>query len=232
MLKFYDLRHPKAEHGTHVSAITGLMGEDIILGLLQNFLRKQKAYTTRLLSHKCVPGTRSGSRLDAWLLAEKEGQRKLFQIEIKNWCASSIGGIPVPLDKSSQEIHQIAKRNFERYFQNENNAKKILKVLSSMRLPQGYEHVPNTPIIPLVALWAPVAASKSKVATSKPPPHYFVMENKGFNKAIFPEFHVFSTSLYLRSLAEDSIDIKMPRFQERLDHIRKIVDINPNSKRM
>ncbi len=215
LLRFYDLRRADTGYGTHVSAITGLMGEDIILGLLEHFLQNRKGYETQLLSYRCVPGTASGARLDAWLLAKRETKSELFQIEIKNWCASSIGGIPVPLELPPEEVHPIAERNFTHYFRNENNAKKILKVLFPMRPPQGYEQLSITP---LVALWAPVAHTKSLDS-------YFSVKNWHFNQERFPEFHVFSSSIYLRSLSADQIDIGLPRLIDRLAHIHEIVEM-------
>lgn len=216
LLRFYDLRRADTGYGTHVSAITGLMGEDIILGLLEHFLKNQKGYDeTQLLSYRCVPGTASGARLDAWLWAKRKAKCELFQIEIKNWCANSIGGVPVPLELPSKEIQPIAEHNFTHYFRNENNAKKVLKVLLPMRPPQGYEQLSITP---LVALWAPVAHTKSL----KP---YFSVKNWHINQERFPTFDVFSSSIYLRSLSVDQIDIGLPRLIDRLNYIHEIIEM-------
>lgn len=100
LLEFYDKRRtwPTAT-GSPVSAITGVIGEDLVLGLLCRHL------DGKILSYGCKPGGSSGRRLDAWVSAG----RKLYQVEVKNWCAHSMGGQTVPDDTSG--IRKIAERN-------------------------------------------------------------------------------------------------------------------------
>lgn len=191
-----------------------MIGEDVVLALLKHFLLSIQGYETEILSYRCVPGTASGARLDAWLLAERGGESVLFQVEVKNWCANSIGGIKVPVDASEEEIAPIAQRNFQFYFHTSDNARKTLKVLNTMKAPIGYGRLP---VIPLIALWAPVGVEA--------PTPYFTVKNWHSNQECFPEFHVFSSSLYLRSLDADQLDIELPRLTDRLKHIREIIEI-------
>src|SRR5260370_611381 len=94
LITFYD--QPRAwateveGRGSHVSAITGLIGEDLIIGLLRHFWCSEGA-SSKILSYQCYPGTQKGERLDAWLLREYQGEHWLFQVEVKNWSGHSKG---------------------------------------------------------------------------------------------------------------------------------------------
>ncbi len=88
-----------------------------------------------------------------------------------------------------------------------------LKVLFPMKPPLGYE---NYRIVPLVALWSAVSNSN----LLKP---YFSVHNRYFNEGLFPHFDVFSSSLDLRTLDMEFLDIDLPRFSDRLTRIKEIV---------
>lgn len=62
ILGLYDKRRKwPTETGSPVSAITGIIGEDLVLGLLCESLKG------KILTYGCKPEGLSGCRLDAWV---------------------------------------------------------------------------------------------------------------------------------------------------------------------
>src|SRR5437867_11663435 len=108
LLDFYD--DPQSElfaadgRGSHVSAITGLIGEDLILGLLLHYWKSQ-GDSARVISYQCTQGTIKGVRLDAWVI-KNDGE--LFQVEVKNWSAHSRDGYRLPADSSQEDVAAFA----------------------------------------------------------------------------------------------------------------------------
>jgi hypothetical protein len=91
VLQFFD-EAPNESLG-HATAIVAVAGEELGLALLVHYLRSI-GRPTALVSDKCTPGTRSGSRLDGWVRAGDT----LYQVEVKNWSAHAIGGRRLPID--------------------------------------------------------------------------------------------------------------------------------------
>ena len=92
-----------------MSAVTGLVGEDIVLGCFQHYLQHQEECVTETPIWKCTSGKKKGPWLDAWLKIEQQGKPHLLQIEIKNWCANSYGKVmPLPIDADDKAVSMLS----------------------------------------------------------------------------------------------------------------------------
>jgi len=83
--------------------------------------------------------------------------------------------------------------------------------------------------IPLLAFWAPVALRGRSRETTSPfwfncnLADYADVVPEHYRKVTFRKIHVFSASLYLRSLKAAEIDILMPRAEARLLQLRQLL---------
>lgn len=209
LLSFYDDRRTwltETDHrGAHVSAITGLLGEDIVIGLLLHLWRSL-GHTAVVGSYRCNQG-KSGSRLDAWIVQDSI---KLYQVEVKNWSAHSLGGKDLSPDASEQERSAVARSRWKHYFENQTGlASEVSKVLTPMKVPEVFAALP---VSKLLCFW-------SYVVNAKAEPLSVVTVNS-------EQLHVFSASAYLRSLTSDSLLLEMPRANARL----KLVDTLRHTK--
>jgi len=100
-LEFYDEAVPSSQH--HATAINAVAGEDMGAGLFLHYLA-QKNISAKILSDKCTQGTKSGVRLDRWILAVKNEQKTYYQTEIKNWSAHAFGGKRLNVNATHKEI--------------------------------------------------------------------------------------------------------------------------------
>ncbi len=215
LLAFYDKRQEwPAETGSPVSAVTGVMGEDLVLGLLCHYLGG------KILTYRCKPSGRSGAWLDAWVSAGKQ----LYQVEVKNWSAHSAGGLKVPSDLTG--LRNVAQRNLINFFTKSKPPERIWKVLGEMSLPP---EAGTAKPIPVLAFWAPVAEQKSNSANL---PWCFECKVSDFLNAV-PEryqntphrkIQIFSASLYLRSMRGNNLNVPMPRAEARLQELGKLLE--------
>jgi len=238
LLKFYDTQ-PAAnqEMGSPITAITALIGEDLVLGLLRLYLEESGQALQHEPQYKCTSGQKHGPRLDAWLHTQKGD---IFQTEVKNWCASAIGGVSVS-DKRESVIKtkgsgresytwfEAAKHNRERYLNRKDVAAKVWKVLVPMKPPEQWAC--KTPA-PLLAFWSPVAPTEATSEQDLKP--FFSLETKAYEAIIeqsglqlptkqFPTVWIFSASNYLRALkTKDTISIHMPRVHSRLRQLLEV----------
>jgi hypothetical protein len=221
LLDLYDGGHDWTEReGSPISAITGMIGEDLVLALLRDHLASRGGSQTPRYDCKG-----HGSWLDAWLVTPTAR----YQVEIKSWCASAFGGKKVKPDDSN--LRQVAEKNLERYLTHKDCIKAVWKVLKPMDKtppPDGTQ-----PIRPLLAFWSPVARLDG---TEPLPPCFFTCNTSDYATAIreagieaheFEEVDVFSASLYLRSLTDESLSLPMPRAAHRLDELAKLIEIPP-----
>jgi hypothetical protein len=106
LLSFFDTR-PKDSVG-HASAITGLLGEDLIAALTSRYLEEHGASVV-IRSEPVTTGKKRGFRLDRWIEVTQNNQRLLFQTEIKNWGSHSSGGrtLACDVDVSSAREHRL-----------------------------------------------------------------------------------------------------------------------------
>ena len=245
LLKLYDKKRKKEKTaedkedlGSPITAITSLIGEDLLLGLFDHYLQDKTAgdgiiWDPRLM-YKCKGPGNKGSRLDAWIKTKKG---KLYQAEAKNWCASAIGGVEVEDDyetntektKSKCKKYtwpEAARHNRKRYLTHKDAIKPVWKVLVKTQSleKEDPEH--------LLLFWSPVApfegASKDKLEpffSVKSSEFAESIEETGLDLAVpyAEEVHIFSASNYLRQTgAPSEFYIYMPRVRERLEELRKL----------
>jgi len=219
LLEFYDQKHKwPVEVGSPISAITGLIGEDLVLGLLHHYLR-----TTRGgCNHPIVKCRGKGSWLDAWVITNSE----CYQTEVKNWCASAFGGREIKADDSN--VLGVSKYNLVRYLTHKDAANSVWKVLKPMSRPAEYGHLD---LLPLLAFWSPVALPKVKNASQLKPffktptePYQDSIEMAGVGEHAFRHVWIFSASLYLRQFKQVRIKLQMPRAVQRLKKLQELVD--------
>lgn len=208
ILAFYNTCQKDDGHGTHVSSITSLIGEDLILGLLEHYWENVHQARMEILKYICTTGKKKGPHLDAWVLKVQKEEKQLFQVEIKNWGANAIGGTVIPEGALNETILPEAKNTFEKYLKDP----KVTKVFETMKKPR------NAPVesdpLPLIAVWSPVSNSDQLSP-------YFVV-SKYSNRQ---PFHVFSASLYLRSLSSEYVDIKSERVDKRMERLTQMIEM-------
>ncbi len=214
LIRFYDTRDARDGMGSHVSAITALLGEDLLLALLRAYWREQ-GYESRVLSYRCKGKGAKGKRLDAWVVRERDTERLLFQVEIKNWAAYSLGEQPLPADADDSQVATRALSQWNWYFQEATiSHEAVAKVLTlGMKKPAGYEDVP---VLPLVCFWFAISNAA--------PACYSI---RAFPSASpFAELHVFSGSMFVRSqtgLEIDLSDFGLPRAAARLELLDELI---------
>lgn len=208
LLHFYD--DPTSAHfspegrGAHVSAITGLMGEDLVLALLIHYWCG-KGSRAEVLSYKCTTGKSKGSRLDAWVLKD---DKELFQVEVKNWSGHSLGGYTLPENCPEEQLAAFANKRWMKYFAgDESLPDEISKILDNMRPPSEFEKLP---VAKLIGFWFPIWNSDGQPFSVK------VLKTDVVN--------VFSASAYLRALPADltTLELALPRAEARLALIAQL----------
>ena len=131
----------------HHSSLIGLMGEPLAVGLLLHFLR-QFAPQTQCISMKVTQGTRAGTRLDAWI---SDGERTLYQTEIKMWGGNALGGLRIKESHTPEELIALGQKQWRSQLwdakaKNFYDAK-VAKVLTLMRKPSGFDSFDVQPLL-------------------------------------------------------------------------------------
>ena len=212
LIRFFDENVGEDGRGSHVSAITSLWGEDLILGILQYYWKEKEKADSEILSYICNTGNKKGNRLDAWILkANSVKKQVLYQVEVKNWSAYSMGGKHMPISASDADLKNRSKKTWDYYFRtDEIPVKNVSKVMGSMKNPPGHEEYPR---IPLLCFWFLIADENQAHFTVK-------------HCADGTEVHVFSASSFLRSLNVSHIDVSMPRVDRRLQLLFDLVSLD------
>jgi hypothetical protein len=226
LLAFYDEpnQEKKDPTGSSVSALTALIGEDLVLGALDHYFRQriQKPIDyscrgwMRVVSRKGSKPKRSNSWLDAWIVLPG----KCFQTEVKNWSASAVGGQAV----SRAGLIAAAHHNMRLYLGSKRNTRMVWKVVKEMRDP------PSKTILPMLAFWSPIAPLSTRQESDLNPlfrqnlkPYLRQMRTAKIKSAGFKSVMVFSASIYLRHLKkrrQKTVRLYMPRAAQRLSLLR------------
>lgn len=196
LLGFYDAPAPD-ERGIHAAAINAVAGEEFGLALLVRFLRSNQVDAVAL-EVPCTTGGRRGHRLDGWVRTPDV----LYQVEVKNWSSNSLGGTRFPLDASQEEsrVHRI--KVWGEYWDGSTFVDPpAAKVLEPMRPPTN-----DLPVEPLIAFWVSLHPAGDAQPLFRVP----------LSNMAFEHVNVFSMSTYLRGLAEDRIDLALPKTTARL----------------
>lgn len=197
--------------GSHVSAVTGVIGEDLILGLFLHFWEKSQPRAGRvgLQQYQCRSAN-DGRKLDAWLKrVDAQNQiNELFQVEVKNWCYHSFAMLRQSLqaDANAEDVKQVARSNWETCIAKQRNRDSLAKVKCKMRRPETATR--RTSITPLLCMWAPLMPPGARQLR---PFWKLNCDGHYLNGVTF-----FSASLYLRSIKTKTLKLQMPRAEKRL----------------
>lgn len=208
-IRFYDETH--GMNKKHASAVTGVIGEDVAIAVFCHYL-SSRGWEVTPLDEPCTQGTKKGKWLDKWLLVESNDDAWLYQAEVKNWSAHSIGGKHLALDATPEEFRILTQARWREEWDEVNkkfHKPQVNKVLLTMRPPMLYR---KQRIEPIVIYWFAIHPTGAKEAC-------FTMEAQG----AFSRVSVFSISTYLRSLLAHTIDVDVPRVAERLAILEKLL---------
>jgi hypothetical protein len=151
LVNFYDYAVKGSER--HAAAVNAMIGEEFAVSLVLQYFQKN-GKTLVALPVPCTQGTQKGKRLDKWFVQKDPEGVFLYQTEIKNWSAHSIGGTPavkewhdLPLD--SLEWTQYRKKVWNRRFTTNSTLRdpEARKVLTPMKPPSEFEHAAIKPVI-------------------------------------------------------------------------------------
>ena len=195
----------------HHTAITGLIGEPLAVGLILHYLRSN-GFPAKFLSWKVTPGTKSGQRLDAWI---SDGAGTLYQTEIKMWAGNAIGGLRLKPDLPEHELAARGVKQWQERIWNEKrgafHSDNVGKVLKPMHVPkEGH----GMRVKPLLCLWWLVQPSLQPC-----PKGWFTQK---VSDGAFDEFAVFSLTRYLLSLSEEQLTLELPGLPQRLAWMNRI----------
>ena len=217
LVNFYDFAVKGS--ATHATAVNAMMGEEFGVALMLHYFQMQ-GKPLEALAGPCNQGTRSGKRLDKWFVHKVSDDVLLYQTEIKNWSAHSLGGTRAddtlresPLD--SDKWTNYRKDVWGQRFTTSKTLKDptALKVLTPMRRPPGYE----TAIVkPVICFWEGMhPEGKGDVFFDIPLSH-----------EKFVSLSVFSMSNFVHQLlagGTDFLDVAMPDAVARKDWIEKLL---------
>ena len=153
LLNFYDYRVPSSN--THASAINAVLGEDLAVALLIHYF-KGVGLEVIALDEVCTQGTQRGYRLDKWIAVKSATQSVIYQVEIKNWSAHSIGGKSVKLDADEDYMREFRTKRWLHQFNVDKqlpSQKETLKVLTKMRVPTEFSNYKHEA---LLCFWEPL----------------------------------------------------------------------------
>lgn len=202
LIRFYDDLADKAfadtNRGAHVAAITGLIGEDLLLGLFaHHYASQEPPLVCEFQPEKCKAPGKKGKRLDAWVTI---GEHRLAQVEIKNWSAHSLGERPLALDADEQAVKAAARKRWKEFFgNNDKMPSSALKILLDMPPP---DRLNGRDVEKVLCFWLPLAQDEVAPMTTA--------------QIMGKTVNVFSGSIYLRQLRRESLELDVPRVEARL----------------
>ena len=236
-LRFFDEKPVWA--GKNVTAIVGMIGEDLNAACFRHYMESKGAKVT-VLQDTVGTGGSKGPRLDRWIIVDwdwPDGRsRTVFQTEIKNWSAFAIGGEKLSVQASRKEVAKYKKGRWESKWDPKHGTlrtKDIAKVLVPMK-PPSYLEQERENLRPLLIFWEAVGPSRpaNNHLFCKPGPTYnfpFTPPSTWpeLGPCEFPELWVFSVSSYLRSLPDATIELQMPNAADRLGILDRLFFTTP-----
>ena len=211
LLEFFD--HSSPTSGFHSSAINGVIGEDLGLGLLTHYFEGQGIQAV-LEGYSATTGTKKGRRLDGWILVDARGERSRYQVEIKNWNAHSLGGRSLSCEATVELAGQYMRDRWVEEW--DATARRFTNLAVDKVLTRMISPAPVLPVKPLVAFWFAIHPT----GQNEP---FFEVPCKGD----FSSVCVYSMSTYLRSLTDEWIAIAAPRAEARLDILSRLTSTAP-----
>lgn len=209
LLTFYDA--PNKGVGGHVSAITGVIGEDLGAGLLIDYFRR-RGIQAEVIGSRVTQGTNIGKRLDRWILVTKRNRSICYQVEIKNWGASAIGGRRIELDASAATLRRHKIERWGREWNGKDFIKEgVKKVLTLMRSP-----ISGISVEPMVIFWDAMHPTGANT------PLFSVQ----LISKVFSRVWIFSMSSYLRKLFKAGvreIEFEAPAIKARMQMLKELL---------
>lgn len=217
LVDFYDFAVKGSER--HATAVNAMMGEEFAISLMLHFFKVRHGELLVALPEPCNQGTQKGVRLDKWLLRKNEEAGILYQTEIKNWSAHSLGGVKAdekwrdfPLNSGiwTEYREKVWGRRFNADMSLKDST--ATKVLTPMKPPPGFE---NAEIKPVICFWEGMhPQGKAEVFFSVP------LTNQHFD-----ELFVFSISNFVHQLLSEGtefIEVEMPVAAARKEWIDRL----------
>lgn len=205
VLRFFDTNREVKHYATGVKSV---LGDEFGLQLLCHYFRHQ-GKQAKIISRRVTTGGRSGHRLDGWLQVGKPPRGVLYQVEVKMWSATSLGGKVLRLDVDRRKLREHKQMIWKQYWTGTTfRSKQLRKVFLPMKPPSSARSIRA-----LACLWDP-------------------MHPKGWDVPLFrvclhgqpfSEVWVFSMSSYVRQLRCSEIDLDLPEVEERLCWLRRMV---------
>ena len=90
-----------------------MIGEDLLIAVVLHYWAKVGFTDAQALPDLCKEPGKKGKRLDAWLLRDTV---TIFQVEIKNWSAHSIGGRAIQENASNELLVAETSCRWNEYF--------------------------------------------------------------------------------------------------------------------
>jgi hypothetical protein len=202
ILSFFD---ESAATAAHANAIKAVAGEELGFALLLEYFRR-RGIAARMGAQRCTTGNARGERLDGWIVVPNGDCDTYYQVEVKAWSRHSLGGRPLAVTVTPDQLSEFKKERWRRYWVNDTFVdKQLAKVLTPMRPP-----IPGVTIEPLACLWDAV--------------HPFGL-SEPFFKVDLAEgnlFRRFSMSGFLRGLSESTLKLELPCIEERLNWLSRL----------
>lgn len=215
LLKFFDEKH-EGEKGD-ATGLVMMAGEDLNAACFEHYA-KSKGATVEMLPGPVGVGGPIGPKLDRWIKVDwPNGDKILYQTEIKNWSAFAIGGKTLRADATPQEIADHKQSAWKGRYNSKTRSltqNETAKVLVPMRRPANLDEWKTRP---LLIFWEPLGHKKAG--------HHLFSVKARRSESQYPNFSefsgltelwVFSVSSYLRSLKKSQICLPMPNAARRL----------------
>ena len=193
--------------GSHVSAITSLIGEDLVIGCLLHFLRK-KGFECKIESYTCKRPGKAGNRLDAWISYRTQTENYILQVEVKNWSGHSLPNYELPFDADLAQLADFSKPKWNHFFSDPDHPPGLEKALLDMDPPDGCKAFQRKKA---VAFWCYLVPPDLENPAEVP------------LRLAGGTLSVFSASRYLREICDTIIELEMPRVPCRLNLIHGLL---------
>lgn len=208
LLRFYDYKVDGSSG--HATAINAVIGEDLAVALLEAYFG-QSGKRCQVLPESPRLGTQKGSRLDKWLIVDS----MIYQVEIKNWSAHSLGGQILRNGLSDDELTQYRKKRWNDRMRADNIPKHVAakKVLEKMPVPAGCDKLEHKAML---CFWEPLHPNGECMPL-------FKVDLTG---QAFDSLTIFSMSNYIAQYlakgADEYIEVQMKDADARIEWLSKI----------
>jgi hypothetical protein len=213
------------------NVIVQLLGEELGAHCFRLYIKETSSSTKVTIDSKtpCKNPEKKGYQLDRWILTEDPtGKKRLYQTEIKTWNSNGIGGKPISLTASVEELSIYGVKEWNQKWNSAEGRfydKKVNKCLSHMNPVRitgsdAYDHQA------LLIYWAPFFNFPIKSIFEG------ILSRQSFVDSRHPQFNeltIFSVSMFLRhwhfGKKERYIDLSSDDFERTRETIRHLKNI-------